>query len=161
MTPAVTVELEAERVADGDDQLAAPERLGIADRGARQVARGTCTQQREIRVGILAQRTRVHQAALGVGEPHLLGAVDDVAVGQNEAVRRNHHAGTDAAGAAFGAKGFHAHHRGADFVGHGDHGIGIGVEDVGVGRGRGPRPADVRDIGRRSKIEHRRLKGMC
>ncbi len=90
-----------------------------------------------------------------------LAPFDHVAVGQNEAVRRNHHAGTDAAGAAFGAKGFHAHHRGADFVGHGDHGIGIGVEDVGVGRGRGPRPADVRDIGRRSKIEHRRLKGMC
>ena len=147
MTPAVTVELEAERIADGNHQLAALELFGIAEPGVRQIARRACPQQREIGVGVFAQRAGFHDAAFGVGEPHLLGAVHHVAVGEYEAVRRDHHAGTDPTGTAVGRAGFDAHHRRADGIGHGDHRVGIGVEQSGVRRGRCPRPADVLDIG--------------
>ena len=47
---------EAERIADGDHQLAALEQLGIAERRRRQRHRGVDAHQREVGVGIVCRR---------------------------------------------------------------------------------------------------------
>ena len=57
-TPVVTVDLEAERVADGDHELTALEQLGIAERRRRQRHRRVDAHQREIGVGIVADDAR-------------------------------------------------------------------------------------------------------
>ena len=57
-TPVVTVEFEAERIADGDHQLAALEQLGIAERRRRQGHARIDAHQREIGVGIVADHAR-------------------------------------------------------------------------------------------------------
>src|SRR6185312_10531801 len=81
-------------------------------------------------------------------------ALDDVAVGEHESIRRDYHAGTDASLPALRpAPSFHAHDRRADPVGDGHHGRGVGVENLRLGHGlrRGPFVAGVK---RRCKIEH-------
>ena len=60
--------LEAQRIADGDHELAAPQPLGIAERRRRQVARGVGADQREVGVGIVADHARVGGAAVGVAQ---------------------------------------------------------------------------------------------
>ena len=133
---------EAERVADRDDQLAAPQPLGIAERRRRQVARGVGADERQVGVGILADELRVGRAALRVGEADLMGAGDDMAVGEDQPVRREDDAGADAAARLPGilAARVDAHHGRADRVGDAGDGARIGVEERGVvvrgGRGR-------------------------
>ncbi len=130
---------KAERIADRDHELAAPQRLGIAERGGRQVARGIGAQQRQIGVGIFAEQPRFHDAAFGVGQAEFAPALDHMAVGQHEAVGRDDDAGTDAAGRpaiAVLLLGLDPHHGGADAIGDADHGMGIGIEDRGIVGGR-------------------------
>ena len=150
---------KAERIADRDHQLAAPQRLGIAERCGRQVAHRVGAQQRQIGVGILAEQPRLHHAAFGIGEPHLARAVDHVAVGQHEAVGRDDDAGADAAGGAavaVGLAGLDPHHGGADAIGDADHGMGIGVEQRGILRGAIDMRLDFVRVehGRIGDIEH-------
>ena len=126
-----------ERIADRDHELAAPQRLGVAERRGRQVAHGIGAQQREIGVGILAQQPRLHHAAFGIGQPQFARALDHMAVGQDETVRRDDDAGADAAGRAAVAvlAGLDPHHGGTDAIGDADHGMGIGIEQRRIARG--------------------------
>ena len=57
-TPVVTVDFEAEWIADGDHQLPALQPLGIAERRRRQGHRLDDAQQRQIGVGIVADQPR-------------------------------------------------------------------------------------------------------
>ena len=57
-----------------------------------EVARGAGAEQRQVGVGVLADQPRLHAAALGVGQAQFARAFDHVAVGQHEAVRRDHDA---------------------------------------------------------------------
>ena len=132
MTPAVTVEFEAERVADRDDELAAAELLGVAEPRRRQVARGVGADQGEVGVGVLADELRVGRAALGVGQADVAEAVDDVAVGEDEAVRGDDEARAEAAAAAVLPARVDADDRRADVLGDARHGVGIGIEQLAV-----------------------------
>ena len=58
-TPVVTVEFEAERIADGDHQLAALQAFGIAERGSRQRHRLVDANEREIGIGVVADQARL------------------------------------------------------------------------------------------------------
>ena len=129
MTPAVTVELEAERVADGDDELAAAELLGIAEPRRRQVAGGVGADQREVGVGVLADELRIGRAALRVGQADVAEAVDDVAVGEDQAIRGDDEARAEAAAAAVVPARVDAHDRRADVFGDARDGVGIGIEE--------------------------------
>ena len=91
-TPAVTVELEAERVADRHHELATANGLGIAEPRGRQVAGGIGADQRHVGVGVDADELRVGGSAIGVGEADILEAVDDMGVGDDQPVRRDHEA---------------------------------------------------------------------
>ena len=153
ITPAVTVDSKPQRVADRDHELTALELFGISQRGAGQIARRPYSQKREIGVWVDAERASIHDAALRVLHAHLFGALDHVRIGEDKAVRRDDHAGSNAARAALVIANLHAHHGRADGVGHGGDGVGVGVEDFGIGGGC-HRLADVPDIGRRSKIKH-------
>ena len=67
-TPVVTVEFEAERVADGDHQLAAAQRLGIAEARGRQDNVLLDPHQRQVGIGIVADDARIEVAAVGRGD---------------------------------------------------------------------------------------------
>ena len=129
-TPAVTVEFEAQRIADRDHELAAAQPLGIAQPRRRQGDVVDDAQQSEVGVRIVAQHARLDGARVGQRQPHGRGALDDVAVGQHQAVGRDHHARAGAAALALFAVGrrLDPHHGGADTVDDVDHGLRIGVE---------------------------------
>ena len=99
-TPVVTVELEAERIADGDHELAALELFGIAKRRRRQGHRFVDAQQREIGIGVVADEPRPQFLAVGRGDVNACGGTEragDVTVGEDQAVRRQDDAGAGAA----------------------------------------------------------------
>ena len=158
-TPAVTVELEAERIADRDHQLAAPQPLGIAERRRRQGHRRIDPHQREVGVGIVADHARRQAASLGGHQLDARGAADHVAVGQHQAVGRD-----DDARAGAGARRIAAvpdvdpHDRGADAVDHVGDGRRIGVEQRPVCRERrgGVRRKQVRCVRRERNSSWRR-----
>src|SRR6185437_11749199 len=154
MTPAVTVDSKPSGLPIATTSWP---RLSALESPKRACARSRAepAQQRQIGIGVLAEAPRLHDAAFGVEQAHVLGAVHHVAVGQHQPVRRDDDAGAEPAGASIGAARFHAHHRRADSVGHRDYGIGIGVEESAVGRRR--RGVALLDIGRRCKIEHKTL----
>ena len=100
---------------------------------------GIGAQQRQIGVGIFAKQARFDHPAFAVGQAEFAPALDHMAVGQHEAVRRDDDARTDAArGPAIGILllGLDPHHGGADAIGNADHGMGIGIEDRGIVGGR-------------------------
>ena len=129
---------EAERIADGDHQLAALQFLGIAERGRRQGHRLDEADKSQIGVGIVADQAggdvlalgrRHFDARRGTGSASRAG---NVAVGQDQPIRRHHDAGTGAAArAAVGFAGMNckSNHRWADPVDHVDDGTRIGVEE--------------------------------
>ena len=120
---------EAERIADGDHELAALEQLGIAQRRRRQRHRRVDAHQREIGVGVVADDARGQAAALDGGDVDAGGAADHVAVGQHQPVGRHDDARAGAAMAPFVAGlDVEPHHGGADAVDHVDDGAGIGIE---------------------------------
>ena len=93
---------EAERIADGDHQLAALKLLGIAERRGRQGHRLVDADQRQIGVGIVADEPRGE--VLAVRRRHLDARggwrccrAGDVAVGQDQPVGRDDDAGAGAA----------------------------------------------------------------
>jgi hypothetical protein len=117
---------EAERIADRDHELTAPQRLRVAERGIGQIARAVGPQQREIGVGVDAEHMGIGVEALGVAQADLLRRSDHMAVGQHEAVGRDHDAGAEPAALARIAHfrpGLDPHHGRADALGHVDHGI--------------------------------------
>ena len=118
--------LEAERIADGNRDLADPHAIGRAQPGPGE-ARGMQPQQREVGVRIVADRISLQRAAVGQDRLDLLGAMHDMAVGQHEAVRREDHAG-----AAALAAGLEVHDRRRHLVDGTGHRRRIGVEQVGV-----------------------------
>ena len=128
-TPVVTVELEAERVADGDDQLAALEPLGIAELRRRQRHRRVDPDEREVRVRIVADHARGKLAALDRGDIQTGSAADHVAIGEHEPVGCDDDAG---AGACVRARpvrlDVELDHGGADAVDHVGHRARIGIE---------------------------------
>ncbi len=85
------------------------------------------TQQREVGVGVFAEQARLDHAAFGIGQAEFARALDHVAVGEDQAVRRENDAGADAAGrAAVGVcafAGLDPHHGGPDAIGNADHGM--------------------------------------
>ena len=98
----MTVEFEAERVADGDHELATFEALGIAKRRRRERHRLVDPDQGKIGVGIVADQAGVE--ILTVRGRHLNArgsaggtGAGNVAVGEDEAIRRDDDAGTGAA----------------------------------------------------------------
>ncbi|MGY4291277.1 hypothetical protein ACVWXO_010543 [Bradyrhizobium sp. LM2.7] len=83
--------------------------------------------------------------ALDVAQPDFLRGADHMAVGEHEAVRRDHDARAEPAALATVRHlrpGLDAHDGGADAIGHVDHGIGIGIQQ---------RPVVLRGSRRRSR----------
>ena len=105
--------VEAERVADGDRDLAAPEPGAVAQFGRGQRDVGFDPEQREIGVGIIAEHARLKLAALERGEAHRPRALHDMAVGEGETIGGNDDAGARARAAALLAH-VDAHHTRAD-----------------------------------------------
>ena len=85
--------VEAERIADGDRDLAALELGAVAEFGRGQRDVGFDPQERKIRVGIVAEHARLKLAAFERGEIDRPRALDDMAVGEREAVGGNDDAG--------------------------------------------------------------------
>ena len=129
-TPAVTVEFEAQGIADRHHELAAPQSLGVAQPRRRQGDVVDDSQQREVGVRIVAQHARLDGARVGQRQPHGGGALHDVAVGEHQAVGRDHDARTGAAALALLAVGrrLDPHDGGADPVDDIDDGLRVGVE---------------------------------
>ena len=96
MTPAVTVDSKPSGLPMATTSWPRRSFLESPSARMRQVARRTRAQQRQIGVGVVAERARLHDAAFGVEQPHFLGALDHVAIGQHQAVRRDDDAGADA-----------------------------------------------------------------
>ena len=96
--------VEAERIADGDCDLAALELGAVAELGRRQRDVGFDPEQRKIRVGIVAEHARLKLAAFERDEVDRPRALDDMAVGESETV-----GGDDDAGARAGAAALLAH----------------------------------------------------
>jgi len=120
---------EAERIADGDDQLTAPEQLGIAQRRRRQRHRRVDPYERQIGIGVVADDPRNQAAALHRSDVDARGAIDDVAVGQHQPVGRHDDPRPGAAVAPVVAGlDIQPNHGGADAVDNVDHGTGIGIE---------------------------------
>ena len=88
--------LEAEGIADGDDELADAQ-LRASPRRAKAGASPAEPQHREIGVGIVADQAGRHGAAIGEGRLEALGAGDHMAVGEDIAVGREDHARAGAA----------------------------------------------------------------
>ena len=132
-TPAVTVELETQGIADRDHQLPAAQAFGIAERGIAQIPRAVGAQQRQIGVGIDAEHAGVGDDALIVPEPDLFGRADHMAIGQHQSVRRDNDSRTQAAALARmrqSGAGFDPDDGGPDALGNVDDGIGVGVEQA-------------------------------
>ena len=84
--PAVTVELEAERVADGNGHLAGLHPFGVAEHHRGQPIGGFRAQHRDIRIGVAPEHARRHTTA--IGECKLDGAcmLHDVIVREDQAI---------------------------------------------------------------------------
>jgi hypothetical protein len=136
MTPAVTVDSKFERVADGDDQLAADQALGVAEPRDRQIARRVGADECEVGVRVFVDQLRVGRPPLRIGEADFLEAVDDVAVGEDQPVRRDDEARADAPSPAALLARLDVHHRRPDLGGHPRHRARIGVEERALVGGR-------------------------
>lgn len=88
---------EAERIADGDRDLAAPEALGIAERGdVGKAAVGA--HQRDVGVGVAAKHAPLARSAIRHRDPNVAGVADDVEIGDDQPVLSDHEARAMAAG---------------------------------------------------------------
>ena len=77
---------QAERVADGHDRVADGDLVGVADRDRGEVARGVLDRDDgQVGRGVGAADLGVVGAAVGEGHGELLGAGDDVVVGEHVA----------------------------------------------------------------------------
>ena len=96
--------LEAERVADGDDELPDAQARESPSRAGDEVGR-VDAHDREVGVRIVADELCREVAPVGQRDAERVGAVDDVAVGQDEAVAREEEAGARAGVAGSGGLG--------------------------------------------------------
>ena len=153
---------KTERIADRDDELPALERFGIADRRDGEIARGAGPQQSEVGIRVLAQHPRFHHAAFGIGQAEVVGTMHHMAVGQDETIRRNDHAGADAGrprrAALLRLEHLDAHHRRPGALGGGDHGVGIGIVEH-IIRDTVRQRSRALGLAFRKGIEHRKLGG--
>ena len=125
--------MKAERVADGDDELADPQPPRIAEPGEdRRLAFET--QDGEIGIGVVAHQVRREAAPIGKSRLDLARAADDVAVGQHIGVggEDNPRAGTT--GTVLEAADLEMQDRGADGVDGADDRARIGVEQCQIFR---------------------------
>ncbi len=129
---------EAERIADGDHELATFQAFGVAKRCCRQRHRLIDANERKIGIGIVADQPGVQILAIGGGHVDArrgagvrssVGA-GDVTIGEDEAVRRNHDTRTGAAAGLPGRAGMDGkpHHGGADPVDNVDNRARISVK---------------------------------
>jgi hypothetical protein len=120
--------VEAQRVADGDDELSDAKRRRVAQRGVGKTGRPH-PHHGEIGGGVLPHQLGAVHAL--VGEAHLErgGAMHDVAVGEDVSVRRDHDPRAAPCPAAR-ALGRDEHHRGRDRVDDGGHRAGEVVEKL-------------------------------
>ena len=86
--------LEAERLADRDHPFADLQLVGVADRDLRQVLR-LDLEQRHVGALVGADDLGLELALVGELDVDFVGAVDDMRVGDEEAVGRNDEAGAD------------------------------------------------------------------
>ena len=135
------MESKAERIADRDHELAAFEPLGVAELRRRQRHRLVDAQQRQIGIRIVANHAGAQILAVGGGHIDARGAAaadagcaGDVAVGEDQAVRRDDDARAGAAAFAavlvvdLAAADGERHDGRADAVDHVDNGARISVE---------------------------------
>jgi len=119
--------LEAERVADGDDELADPQPPRITEPGeGRRLAFEA--QDGEIGIGIVTHQVRREAAPVGKGGLDLAGTADDVAVGQHIGVGGEDNPGARTAGAILEAADLEVQDRRADPVDGADDRARIGVK---------------------------------
>ena len=92
-TPAVTVDSKPERAADGDDELADAQLRRVAElRRAGSSSPSACTTARSVHGSLPTTRPASSSPSLRRTRTSLV-PLDDVVVGQQEAVRREQHAG--------------------------------------------------------------------
>ena len=120
--------LIAQRIADGDDQLADAKRGRAAEVGVDQVAAGDA-QDGEVRFRIVADKAGFEIAAVGQGDAKMMGAGDDVAVGHQVAVGREQDGGAMTALQALDIKGIDLGNGGAGAIESARYQFGIGIED--------------------------------
>ncbi len=83
---------DAERVADGDDEVADLERVRIAHLERRETVAALEAQHREVGARIAQHDLGLELAPVGERHPHLGRVLDDVKVGDDEARRIDEHA---------------------------------------------------------------------
>ena len=124
--------LEAVRIADGDGQLADPQPIGITEPHRLEVRRIN-PENRQVRVRVCADEMRVRVPAIGQRDFNPVRAMNDVAVGQDEPVRRDDKSGAAATrllprASCPGFSHVNLHHRRADRFRGGNNSIGIRVQ---------------------------------
>jgi hypothetical protein len=127
--------VEAERAADGDDELPNLQRVGVAELRGDQVS-GLGTQDGEVREGIGADDLDAERAPVGKGgAATAVRALDDVSGAQQIAVGgdRDRAPAPLRASSARSPLDLEIGHGGPQALGDGRHGARVGVERLGVG----------------------------
>jgi hypothetical protein len=121
------VTVDSNPIADCDDEMATAQQLRIAERRRARAVRQAGSQQREIRVRIIADHVGV--AVVPVDERHAYAprACDHVAIRQHQPIGGDDDTRTDAAATTRSAA-FDTHDGRADIVGYLAHDAGIGVQ---------------------------------
>ena len=111
--------MEAVRIADGDGDLTDANGARIAERrpGQRRSGESVDADDGEIGIGVAADQVGAHRPAVRQRHRETIAALDHVAVREDEAVGREHHAGAAAAVAV------DLHDRGADRLDGADDGL--------------------------------------
>lgn len=89
--------MESERTPDSDGDLPDADGFGIAELRVDEL-RGMDADDRQIRLGVLADQTGAERPAIRQRDLHPVCAMNHVAVSKNEAVWRDNKAGASAGG---------------------------------------------------------------
>jgi hypothetical protein len=123
--------LEAIGIPDGDNELSDPQRLRIAPGNRDQVWRGDA-KYREIGFRIIPHAIGLVLLAIRKRDPDLPGVMDDMAVGENEAIRRKYKTRARA-GTVPAISNVNIDNRWADPFGSGDDCLGIRIQNHRIG----------------------------
>ena len=123
---------EAEWIADGDHQLPALERLGIAERRGRQRHVLFHPDQGQIGIRVVADQPRVEVAAVRGRHRKAVRPADHVRIGQNKAIGSQNNARSGARTARV-RRNVQADHRRSEPFGDAGDGLRIGVEQRRLG----------------------------
>ena len=142
--------LEPVGVADGDHQLADPDRRGIAERRRHQIVAGN-VQHGQVGLRVGAHQARLELPAVGQGSGQRRGIGHHVAVGQYEPIRREDEPGGGA------VRGVQIDHRRRHRVDRFDHGARVGVEPriERAARAHARAPLIGRSVARAERIQER------